>query len=239
MRKKIVFKAMDPYVFEIQPKPVPASSLIPKWWKDAPPYDVSPENPDGSKLIIDNWQSNASFKKCTPMLDSLIAGYIIPLWTDVQIRQVNGSPRISWRVQKDVFTHQATHTHEIPAPVGYAKTVFKYGNGWIPKTPKGYSVLVVHPFNNQDSAFRTIPAIIDSDKSNFEVAFPMWLQEGFEGIVEKGTPMAQIIPFKRDDWDSEYDSYGENQYMIEQEKGFNSTLVNHYIKNSWSKKTYR
>jgi hypothetical protein len=239
MTKKIIFKAMDPYTFEVQPRPVPASSLIPQWWKDAPPYDIGLENPTGSRLIIENNQSNASFKKCTPMLDMITAGYIFTLWADVQVRLINNEQRITWRVSQNVFTLQGTHTHNIPTPIGYGKNVFKYSNGWIPKTPKGYSVFVTSPVAFQDSPIRAIPAIIDSDKSNFEVAFPVWLKSNFEGVIPKGTPMAQVIPFKRENWESSFDSYKENEYQMEEDKGFNSTLINHYVKNIWSRKLYR
>lgn len=239
MTKKIVFKAINPYVFDVQPKPVPASTLIPKWWKDAPPYDIGLENPSGSQIIIENRQSNASFKKCIPMLDMFTSGYIFTLWTDVQVRLINKEPRITWKVNQDVFTVQATHTQDIPSPEGFGRTVFKYGNGWIPKTPKGYSVLITHPVAHQDSPLRTIPAIIDSDKSNFEASFPLWLKNDYEGIIKKGTPIAQIVPFKRDNWESSFDSYDERGYEKELDKGFNSTLIGHYLNNAWSKKTYR
>ncbi len=239
MTKKIIFKAMDPYVFEVEPKPVPASSLIPKWWKDAPPYDIGLENPTGSRLIVENRQSNASFKKCTPMLDMLTAGYIFTLWADVQVRNINNEPRVTWRVSRNVFTLQGTHTHGVPIPEGFGQTVFKYNNGWIPQTPKGYSILVTHPFGHQDSPIRAISAIIDSDTSKFEVAFPVWIKKDFEGVIPKGTPIAQVIPFKRENWESSFECYPENGYQIQEDKGFNSTLVNHYVKNIWSKKSYR
>ena len=109
----------------------------------------------------------------------------------------------------------------------------------MPKTPKGYSILVTAPFGHRDLPFHVIPAIIDSDRSTLEIVPPMWLKEGFEGIVEKGTPMFQVTPFKRESWESEF-SYLENgEFEIKQEKNFNSTLVSHYIKNVWSKKSYK
>ena len=41
-----------------------------------------------------------------------------------------------------------------------------------------------------------IPAIVDTDKEVLNFHFPMWLKEEFTGIITKGTPLAQIIPFK-------------------------------------------
>ena len=50
----IEFVALNKYGFEVSPKPFPASQAIPQWWKDATPYSVSKNNPDGKKLIIEN-----------------------------------------------------------------------------------------------------------------------------------------------------------------------------------------
>jgi hypothetical protein len=87
MKEKIIeFKARSKDGFETQIKPYPASQSIPDWWRNGTPYQISPDNVDGKKLIINNkGESNATFKKCTPMLDAMITGYIIPLWSDVVV----------------------------------------------------------------------------------------------------------------------------------------------------------
>ena len=43
-----------------------------------------------------------------------------------------------------------------------------------------------------------IPGYTDKEVLNFHL--PMWLKKDFIGIIKKGTPIAQIIPFKRDNW---------------------------------------
>jgi hypothetical protein len=170
MTNIIKFTAKDEYGWEVQNKPVPASTLVPDWWKDMHPYDIGPENPNGKKLIVEQLVSNATFKKCTPMLDALVSGYIVTLWADVQIRQIkdeNGVfyPRITWRVKfpYGMFTQHGSSSKLIPPPVGYLNFVFKYYNTWIPHTPSGYSVLITSPFGYKNLPFYAIPAIIDSD----------------------------------------------------------------------------
>jgi hypothetical protein len=236
---KIKFTAKDPFLWEVALKPIPASQTIPEWWRDMTPYDKSPYNPEGTKLIVENYASNATFKKCTPMLDALTSGYIIPLWSDVQVTQVNGHAKITWLGRKSVFQQHGDSSRHIKPPNGYTNQVAKFMNPWIPNTPKGYSVLVTQPFGYHDNPLYAIPAIIDSDSSTLEVVPPMWVKEGFEGIIEKGTPMIQITPFKRESWTSEFDFYKEGQYEVVEDKNFNSTIVGHYIKNHWSKKTYK
>jgi hypothetical protein len=239
MNKKISFVAKDKYGFETQTKPYPATKVIPQWWKDATPYTQSLYNPNGGKILIENRIPNASFKKCTPMLDALSSGYIIELWTDVLVTVDNGFPLISWKQSTDVFQMHGNSSRDVETPNGYHSQVFKYLNTWIPKTPPGYSVLVTSPFGYKNLPFLAVPAVLDSDKSVLEIIPPMWVKENFEGVVEKGTPLLQIIPFKRENWESDFSHYEEDEYQILEDKTFNKTIVNHYIKNIWSKKTYK
>jgi hypothetical protein len=236
---KIKFTAKNPHMYEVALKPFPASQALPDWWKNMTPYHKSPDNPDGKKLIVEGRTSNATFKKCTPMLDSLTSGYIIPLWSDVQVRQIHGEARFTWRVRPDVFEPHGAPSRYITPPTGYSSQVVKFINPWIPKTPKGYSVMVSQPFGYLDNPLYAVPAIIDSDTSTLEIVPPMWVKEGFEGIIEKGTPMIQITPFKRESWSSEFDFYKDGEIEAIEDRNFNSTIVSHYIKNHWSKKTYK
>lgn len=242
MNKKIEFVARDEWAWKTCLKPIPASENIPQWWKDLTPYEKNHNNPDGNKLIVENYASNASAKKCIPMLDALTTGYLISLWTDVQVKKIenNPIPQITWLVKsRPVFTLHSNAHHTIQAPTGYENIVFKYENVWIPKTPKGYSVLITTPMGHRDLPFYAIPAVIDSDKSTLEVITPMWIKKDFEGIVEKHTPLLQITPFKRDDWKAEYSYYKNGEYDVIEEKNFRTTIINHYSKNHWTRKSYK
>ncbi len=239
INKKITFIARDEHGWEVFPKPYPASKNIPDWFKNELPYHVSEENPTGKKLIVKNGISNASFKKCVPMLDAINSGYIIPLWADVQVRNIDNKTEITWRTKKEVFERHGPSSLRVEPPTGYTNFVFKYLNTWIPRTPKGYSVFVTAPIGHKNLPFYAIPAIIDSDTSSLEMVPPMWLKNDFEGIIEKGTPMIQVIPFKRDNWESNFNFYKDGEYEKIEDKNFNSTIVSHYIKNHWQRKLYK
>jgi hypothetical protein len=233
----IEFVALDKYAFEVCPKPFPASQAIPQWWKDATPYIKSPKNPDGKKVIIENLQSNASFKKCTPMLDMLSSGYVVPLWTDVQISNIDGYPMATWRTDRPVL--ELHDGQEVEIPDGYQQSQFKFLNQWIPKLPKGFSALIIPCPGYPNNAFRPISGIIDYDKTTHALYPPMYLKEGFEGIIEKGTPMFQIIPFKRNNWKSKFSFLEEGQFHINNNRDVKRTIVNNYVKNFWEKKSYK
>jgi hypothetical protein len=240
MSKNINFKARSKTEFQTQLKPYPAVKQLPEWFTKSSPYYGSNVYPDDGKLHFRQKVANATFKKCVPLLDSLSSGYIIPLWADVMVEQENNFPYIYWKTQWDIFEEHGLPSKEIPAPTGYDQVVYKYLNCWIPQTPKGYSCLIVSPLGYNDLAFKAVPAVVDTDRSTLELIFPMWVKTGFEGIVEKGTPMVQIIPFKRDDWDSTFDYYEDGEYYnVISQKNFNGTMVGHYLKNHHSKKKFK
>jgi hypothetical protein len=241
MTNKIKFIATDEYGWEVCDKPFPASQAIPEWWRAMTPYRPSEENPDGKKIIVRNSSANAGPKKCVPMLDAITSGYIIPLWSDVQVTQVEGNPQISWRVKRNVFELHADTKGpgvEVEKPEGFSDQVFKFINTWRVSTPPGYSILITQPFGYRQSPFHAIPAIIDSDISTLELIPPLWIKEGFEGIIEKGTPLVQVTPFKRENWKAEFSYMKDNEYAYLQDKNFGSNLVNHYARKVWSKKKY-
>jgi hypothetical protein len=240
MSKNINFRARSKTEFEVQLKPYPAIKKLPEWFMNELPYEPVSDELNDKKLHIRDRVANHTFKKCTPLLDALGAGYIIPLWADVMIERKDDSHQIFWKTKSDIFSIHGETSRRIVAPVGYDQVVYKYHNCWIPQTPKGYSCLITSPLGYNDLPFKAVPAIVDTDSSTLELVFPMWIKTGFEGIVEKGTPMVQIIPFKRDDWYSTFDYYEDGEYRnIIEEKNFNSTMVGHYLKNHHSKKKFK
>lgn len=238
MEKEIEFIYLNKFIWETAERPKPSKNFLPEWFKKMSPYDPSEESPEGKVLVVEALNSNATAKKCMPMLDAITSGYTIPLWSDVQIRPFNGSPRITWRSSKNVFDQHGDSSNQIDSPPGYSNVVFKYNSFLQIKTPKGYSCLITSPAGHYDSPFRAIPAIVDTDTPTIDLAFPVWVKNDYMGIVEKGFPLVQVIPFKRDNWKSKFSYITEEQYQINMQKGFLSTISNHYIKNAWKKKKY-
>lgn len=234
----IKFTYIGDYANQVCDRPEPSGSFIPDWFKHMTPYDITPDNPEGKKIKITDYGVNATAKKCTPMLDSIISGYTVPLWADVLVEQREHGPYLSWRVHKEVFVEHGPSSKRMPAPPGYDQLVLKFLTRFKIKTDPGYSIMVRQPAGHYDLPFYTVPAIVDTDKSVIDNNFPVWIKSGFEGIIEKGTPMAQIFPFKRENWTSSFDVMSEEQQMIDLDKGFSKTLVNNYVKNIWSKKKF-
>lgn len=229
---KIKFIYLDEYFYEVAERPEPSQSFIPEWFRKMNAYH-------GGNIAVTNGDSNATAKKCIPMLDGISGGYTVPLWADVIVGQEEGVPQINWRTDRPLFDLHGPSGRDIPPPPGYDPIVFKYTTFFKIQTPPGYSILVKPPAGHYDLPFMPISAVIDSDRVKIDTNFPVWVKSGFEGIVERGTPVAQVFPFKREDWSSEFSWITPQQHIMEKDKGFESTIKNNYIKNIWSKKTFR
>lgn len=191
----IQFQSVDEMQFEIAEKPYPASKAVPEWWKDSK---------IGFRLSDSDYFETPTFKRCIPMLDIFTAGYIIPLHADLEVANVDGKPIIRWFAAEPVIEqHFAPKVEGIEFPDGYDDTVFKYLTSWIIKTPPGYSVMITHPFGYKNLPFQSFSGIVDSDEFHGDVNTPFVIKKGFSGIIPRGTPMMQVIPFKRDEWNSE------------------------------------
>jgi hypothetical protein len=91
--------------------------------------------------------------------------------------------------------------------------------------------------NRFDLPFISVNGVVDTDKYNLNVQFPFFIKDNFTGIIEKGTPIVQIIPIKRESWAREVKPYDQNA-NIKLEK-FLSTIKRSYKNNFWVKKDYR
>jgi hypothetical protein len=125
----------------------------------------------------------------------------------------------------------------MPTPEGHYPGVWTWETPMQIITPKGYSVMFMHPTNRYDLPFITAGGTIDTDKNGgYGGSIPFYLQKGFEGMIPKGTPYLQIIPFKRENW-KKYDSpIRENILGVPAAR---TKGMGYYKENNWAKKTYR
>jgi hypothetical protein len=178
-------------------------------------------------------------KLCIPYLDSLTSGYIIELWQDIEVVNNNGVLQVFWPTSPAVLTERSpAATATFPIPEGHDSTHFIWQIPVAVKTPPGYSCVVTHPINRFDLPFTTMTAIVDTDINPLgKGAIPFFIKKDFEGIIPKGTPLLQIIPFKRDSWTAKNDN---NLYKVSEKVSMLSRSVAYgfYKKTGWSRKSY-
>jgi hypothetical protein len=199
--KVITFKAIDENVFGVFEPPVPAKKVLPECYKKQDKLTTP-----GIFTLSENGNPNHTVKACMPVFDVITAGYVFRLPVDIYFsKDENGGINSQWSSNnlRAIETHPVIQYSEYTVPEGYNKTAFKFIQPWVVETPPGYSCLFIQPALRDDLPFQVIPAIVDTDKHPIKVNFPFFLKENFEGMLEMGTPIMQIIPFKREDWNHE------------------------------------
>ncbi len=199
-------------------KPQPSTRYIPEW------YRKFPGSVDGHPTL----------KKCVPFLDAIGSGYMIELNADIYWDK---EKFIDNSNIKNVSEHFPQQSQDFPVPEGFNSQPYKWENQWHISTPKGYSTLFVHPLNTTTLPFYSVSGVVDTDKHPLITNFPFFIKSDFEGTIPAGTPIIQLIPFKRNDWESVVID-DKPLESVEREYEVMNPPYGWYKRNFWNRKLY-
>ena len=199
---RLIFRA-PPELEPILPRPAPAVQGLPAWFKAMPQTAYSP---------LDQMDV-PTMKKCPPVIDAMSYGFLLPLASDLRVE--NGE--FFW--DRDIpgggitnFSHSPIGYHENVQVIGSPffeddRFIIKFNNFWTIETPPGYSLLFTHPVNRTDLPFTTITGLVDTDAYTENlISLPArWHDAQFNGVLPKGTPVAQCMAIKRVKWLEQFD----------------------------------
>jgi len=205
-----------------------AKSVIPKWYRDAPKFVG-----DAAKFYPER---TAALKLCVPFLDAMTSGYVVTLGGDLLVETVDGEPFVTWGAHQLVGTRESSYASTIPIPHEHSSLHLFWDTSVCFRLPKGYSALFTHPFNRFDLPFTTLTGVID-DYDMSQGNFPFFLKKGFEGVIPQGTPIIQILPFKRETWKSKREPGLKEKASLNISRR-NAQLYGWYKNTAWKKKTY-
>jgi hypothetical protein len=204
-----------PELDPILPRPIPAVRGLPDWFKALPVKTYNATMGEETQTV----------KKCPPFIDAMTYGFLIPLVADLEVRD----GEFTWDFQvPEGFVSEYSHSpigfHDPSQIAGtpYAdqdRYIIKFNNFWTIEAPQGYSLLFTHPVNRTDLPFTTITGLVDCDTfRDTPVNFPArWHDPAFNGVLPKGTPVAQCMPVKRESWTARFEvlSGEDTRRMIE------------------------
>jgi hypothetical protein len=180
-----------------------------------------------------------TIKKCMPVFDSITAGYMLYTPCDVIVTSVGDKPYFEWYSPVpavDFHIKEQAESH----PKANTPSISKWLNYWSIKTPKGYSCLFTPPMNGDDAPFSILPGIVDTDQFNAPVNFPFTFKDpSFTGLIPEGTPMCQVFPFKREEWEMKFGSQEDSDKAHKQTWSINRIDLFNYKKMWWNKKLYK
>lgn len=195
---KITFRC-DPALIDLLPRPVPARQALPGWLKAMAPR--VPSALHGREI--------RSVKQCPPFVDAMGHGFLVLLPCDVQVQ--DGRFRWHWDLptlgtpehpRSPLSFHVAEQLQGLPGHDGVSAAL-KFNSFWTIELPPGWSLFATHPVNRDELPFRTLTGLVDADRFvDAGINFPArWLQPGFEGLLPRGTPVAQCFPVPRETLD--------------------------------------
>jgi len=235
-KKKLKFYPRNKHVEAVTDIPVPAARAMPEWFKQSKKKidERFPQRfPEGG--------SNKTLKACMPFQDSLTAGYMITCPCDIVFvdpQDWNGQ-RVIWDVDWKVLEgHSQGQLGKLQVPDDYEADPLKWTVPWTFKTPPGYSCLFTHPLNRVDLPFYTMSGVVDTDDFDVTTNLPFLIKKGFMGKIAKGTPIAQVIPFKREHWISEKKDHDIEHDELTTLDKLRTVIDASYRLRWWKKKKY-
>ena len=102
------------------------------------------------------------------------------------------------------------------------------------------SCLFVAPMHNPNPWFEIIEGIVDTDNYQSSINFPFILKQtpSNDFIIPAGTPIAQVIPFERKNWELKI-LESNNGKAIEDTNYIKSGFFNQYKNAYWNRKSFK
>lgn len=228
---KIKFHALNDLIGATVPPPKPARFYMPEWFKGMPTVPK-----DGQRYK--NGKTVESVKQCMPYADCFVSGYIQETWCDIQISvNSDGSCEYYFANEPTIISHREPMS-EISN--NYYRWEFLWKQPYGIETPKGWSCLITQPLNQIHLPFETMSGIVETDtfyQLPFPNNIPFLLKKGFDGVIPAGTPMFQIIPFQRKEWEHEICQHDEYENITDLAK-VRKYFRNGYKKVHWKRKVF-
>jgi hypothetical protein len=237
-RPKIKFTCSD-LVKDVIPNPTPAHKAMPEWFKRLD-KDVSG---------LEKTEAGTA-KRCVPVLEAISQGYIIPLWADLYVKvfmqdgdthptiKCSFPNELNLGLVDNISSHGWDQVGDLCdlKKFSLGKVLIKLSNPWIIETPKGWSIQIKNPANNWSNDLQLIEGVVDSDTYYNQVNLPcVWTgSELGEWIIPKGTPLAQVIPFKRQRTSMKVETYDLDRVAKTQTK-LGTLIKDKYRKLFWHK----
>jgi hypothetical protein len=199
---QVIFRC-DPALIDRLPRPVPARDALPAWLRAMAPRAHSEVHQREIRTV----------KQCPPFVDAMSHGFMVLLPCDVQVEQ----GRFSWHwdlpplsiehhPRSPLSFHVPAQLHGLPFHDGHA--AIKFNSFWTIELEAGWSLFATHPVNREDLPFRLLSGVVDADRFNDAgINFPaLWTDTAFEGVLPRGTPVAQCFAVPRDPPDLRFET---------------------------------
>lgn len=189
---------------EITPKRL--SKMKPEWWSSMPAIN----------------DSKKDVRHCPSFMDVFSNLYVVPMWTDLKIKILDG--HIRYEVPNNRFVVQLHHDYQFKDTISNVsdkniKGIIKLINPWHIKTPQGFSIFQLPNMYEVNDDYHVVGGIIDTDNYHINNVQLYIKSNKEEFIIKRGTPLYYIFPFKRNRFNLNIREMTHDDY-IDTEKSF-------------------
>lgn len=234
--------------------PGPTQSSIPEWYRDADRFAKMPNGeywkapkeicPFPKEGTTDDYGKIPTWKACPAIMDAFSTGYVFKTPCDLVFFK-NAQGIIDVKIEDKRYQDFCTQRPPMPQfehPQGYYKHHFAWFPEWGLELPDEYSALFMTPMNRFDLPFMNTTGIVDSDKVHLLGSFPFFIADGWEGTIPAGTPYLQVLPFKRENWESQLEFLDRTEIhdrMVSNMNFYRKPDGGVYKNKIWSKREYK
>lgn len=173
---------------------VPAKKLIPSWFKKLP-------------NMVEYYNNHGTIKTCPGIVNYLRSGFILRSWLDTIIETTDSYIKFSYpngeappnylsTMDAMTFNKDVKEYKEYSHPV-----VIKWDLGWYCQAPKGYNLMFAPTQYHPNLNFTTAMGITDTRIEESLNSPAAWHPTEQFVFIPAGTPVLQVIPFKREEYD--------------------------------------
>jgi Family of unknown function (DUF6065) len=170
--------------------PMPARSYLSDWFRKLPAITPEQVSPTDTGLTV---------KRCMPFLDAMTTGWILTLPATLRMEIADGGKTVNtgWDFDRPLTSNHGMH--QVKGNPRDGLPPCKFHNFWTIITPPGWSCLFINPLNRPNGLFEVVAGVVDTDTYRSPVHFPFFAT-GPDGLhtITKGSPIVQVIPFRRD-----------------------------------------
>lgn len=214
-------------------KPVPAIEMLPDWFKRLP----TEGGDHGHGLTA---------KTCRGLFDIMASGYIVRWPFDVRIEKDEEGRLFCYKARtgenSDFDPHPAFQVDGYPDLLleTQREGVQKLKSPYRISTPPGTSILVKQPAYRPELRTEVMEGIIDTDAyyGGFNILFMIKkVDTDRKVVIKSGTPLAQIIPYVREEWAISYGEIDEKKRQINDDMANN--IEKFYQRYLWNRKVFK
>jgi len=194
---------------QLLPRPKLARHGLPQWL--ARSTYLGPGSGGSDSGVGEEVQSTKDGRK-EPAHGALATGFLLPLAADLEVKDGRfewswplGAPSLEPYACAPVEFESCEHAREAPL-LEEDGIIIRFHSFWSMELEPGWSLLVIHPVHREELPYRTLYGVIEADVPETALlSLPaMWIDPEFEGVLPRGTPIAQCIPIQRAALDLEF-----------------------------------